>query len=352
MKTAVDGLFNTEIFPLADIGAPGKNVEDSLARSLGMLNRAVQSGKRKWIITYSGGKDSTLLAIIACEIFRRRLRWMPDSIDIVYCDTLEEIPPMHQGALEFLSHIDKLAETNALPLKTHITKPATNESYWFLMLGKGYPPPHRQFWWCTERLKIDPVKRKLEELNHQGDSAVLTGVRFGESDRRDGKMRKASQCMGEGECGQILEYHGALAPIAHWKTCQVWDFLAVYVPEWEWPTQTLITLYGDAPVRFGCWTCTLVEKDQALNAITQHSEWEYLSELSEFRQKILASAASANKRVLRPNKVPGKFKMATRRELLEELKALASRLGLELIEPAEEQRIREYWQNDKKGDSY
>jgi DNA sulfur modification protein DndC len=352
-KMMYEGLFNRDSFPITDIETPGESVEDSLLRTLSKLHYAVYSGKRHWIITYSGGKDSTLLTVIACEIIRRSLNWKPDSIDVVYCDTLEEIPPMHQAALEFLNYIHATADEEALPIHTHIAQPAPKETYWYLMLGKGYPAPHRRFWWCTERLKINPVKRKLAELNHHQDgTAVLTGVRFGESDRRDGKMRKASQCMGEGECGQVLKYQGALAPIVHWKTCQVWDFLALMASSWGWPTHMVAELYGDAPIRFGCWVCTLIDRDQALDAVTEKSEWEYLSALASFKQKTLDATADPEARVTRPNGVPGKFKIATKKKLLRELEELQERIGLELISPDEERRIRHYWETDDKGDSY
>jgi len=347
----LDKIFSTKMFPITNVETPGVNVEDSLLRSLAMLNQSVDKGKTKWIITYSGGKDSTLLSVIACEVMRRNLRWKPESIDIIYCDTLEEIPPMHQAALKFLGHIRSFARRQSLAIRTHVTRPAPDQTYWYLMLGKGYPAPHRMFWWCTERLKIDPVKRKLAELNHQDGSAVLTGVRFGESDRRDAKMHKASQCMGEGECGQVLEYHGAIAPIAHWKTCQVWDLLALYAPGWGWPTQTIVDLYGDAPIRFGCWTCTLIDKDRALGAVAQSPEWKHLAALAEFRERILEASADPESRVMRPNGVPGKFKIATRKRLLRELKQIEKKIGETLIDPAEEERIRKYWKTDQ-GDTY
>jgi DNA sulfur modification protein DndC len=347
----IEQIFTSKSFPLVDIQTPGESVEESLLRSVGLLYQAIQRNKKNWIITYSGGKDSTLLTVIASEIMRREVEWRPESIDIIYCDTLEEIPPMHDAALKFLKYIEAFAKEKNLNIKTHITRPDPEQTYWFLLLGKGYPTPHRRFWWCTERLKINPVKKKLAELNHKDDNAVLTGVRFGESDRRDGKMKKASQCVGQGECGQVLEYHGALAPIAHWKTCHVWDMLALYAPKWGWNTQTLIDLYGEAPVRFGCWTCTLVEKDQALSMVAKNPNWQHFVALSDFRQRLLNVTADRNVRVTRPNGVPGRFKLSTRQMLLNELRALEKKVGIELISSAEEERIREYWKQDK-GDTY
>lgn len=350
-RKSIDDLFKQDCFPLTDVQTPGKSLEESLERSLGKLYQAVSGGYSRWAITYSGGKDSTLLTVMACEIVRRKLSWGPSAIDVIYSDTLQEIPPMHDIALKFLEHIRQLAQENGLPISVRITRPDWHQTFWFLILGKGYPVPHRRFWWCTERLKIKPVQKVLKDLNAI-NMAVLTGVRFGESDRRDGKMKQAAACLGEGECGQVLRYQGALAPIAHWKTCQVWDFLAMYAPLWGWPTSEVVYLYGDTPIRFGCWTCTLVDRDRALEVVIKQNGNENLKLLSDFRQRLQEVTSDPASRVLRPNGVPGKLKREIRQKLLDELIGLQQRLGRVLILEEEVQRIHDFWAQDEKGDSY
>lgn len=343
-----DETFTTPTTPIliSDPRKVGASVEESLALSLGKLKQIVERGFTHWIVTYSGGKDSTLLSVLACEVVRRDLGWGPTRIDIVYSDTLQEIPAMHDTALNFLTFIDLEAREKNLPIYTHITHPDWQQTFWYLMLGKGYPPPHRRFWWCTERLKINPVKRVLKELAAGENTAVLTGVRFGESSRRDGQMKKKASCVGEGECGQVLEYQGAIAPIAHWKTCQVWDFLSLYAPMWGWPTADVVELYGDTPVRFGCWTCTLVEKDRALETVVQKKGNRYLARLAEFRQRILDLSADPANRVMRPNGVPGKFKIGVRRMLLDELLNLQDEIQIQLIRPEEIAAIQACWKEE------
>lgn len=349
---ALDRVFQKKTTSFTDVQEPGKSLEESLERSISKLRCSVEQGKDHWVVTYSGGKDSTLLTVLTCEIAKRKLEWGPKAIEIVYSDTLQEIPAMHDIALNFLNRIDLLTRDKGLPIRTHITYPELQQTFWFLILGKGYPAPHRRFWWCTERLKINPVKRVLGDLKGRENVAVLTGVRFGESDRRDGKMKKAALCMGEGECGQILEYQGALAPIAHWKTCHVWDFLAFYAPKWGWPTNEVVELYGDTPVRFGCWTCTLVDKDRALEAVLLKNGNRYLRGLANFRQRLMDVTTDPHMRVTRPNGVPGKLKMSVRSMLLDELLALQNEVGVQLIRAEEIKAIREQWQQDLKGDSY
>jgi len=344
-------IFQKDNYSFSNVFDGGSTLEESLERSLGKLQQAFIAGKTKWVVTYSGGKDSTLLAVLAGEILRRRLWWSPHSVDVVFSDTLQEIPHMHNVAMNFLAHIENLRKSG-LPITAHVTRPDWSQTFWFLILGKGYPVPHRRFWWCTERLKVNPVKKILGELGQGDDVAVLTGVRFGESDRRDGRMKKAASCLGEGECGQVLEYHGALAPIAHWKTCHVWDFLALYAPLRGWPTEDVVTLYGDSPVRFGCWTCTLVEKDRALEAVMAKDGNGHLQGLAKFRQRLIDVTTNPAMRVVRPNNVPGKLKGGVRRMLLHELLELQKEMGIQLIRSEEIEAIQQYWENDTKGDSY
>jgi len=344
-------VFQKDNYSFTNVFDGGSTLEESLERSLGKLQQAFIAGKTKWVVTYSGGKDSTLLAVLAGEILRRRLWWSPQSVDVVFSDTLQEIPQMHKVAMNFVAHIENLSKSG-LPITSHVTHPDWSQTFWFLILGKGYPVPHRRFWWCTERLKVNPVKKILGKLGQGEDVAVLTGVRFGESDRRDGRMKKAASCLGEGECGQVLEYQGALAPIAHWRTCHVWDFLALYAPLWGWPTEDVVNLYGDSPVRFGCWTCTLVEKDRALEAVMAKNGNGHLQGLAKFRQRLIDVTADPMMRVVRPNNVPGKLKISVRRMLLNELLELQKEMGIQLIRPEEIEAIQQYWENDTKGDSY
>jgi len=332
----------------AGAGHSASTLEESLERTVGALQQAFLAGKKKWVVTYSGGKDSTLLAVLAGEIVRRRLWWSPEAVHVVYSDTLQEIPQMHNVAMKFLAHIQELNH-GGVPITAHVVHPEWSQTFWVSLLGKGYPAPHRRFWWCTERLKVNPVKKVLEELGREDDVVILTGVRFGESSRRDGKMNRAQPyCVGQGECGQSLEYHGALAPIAHWKTCHVWDFLALYAPAWGWPTMDVVKLYGDAPVRFGCWTCTLVEKDRALEAVMAKDGARYLQELARFRRQLIDTSNDPSMRVLRPDGKPGKLKAEVRRRLLGELLELQAEAGIPLIRPEEIRIIQEFLEDSRK----
>lgn len=313
----------------------------------GSLNILSDVAGWHWIITYSGGKDSTSVTILAVETFRRWPHLAPQRLDIIYSDTLVEIPPMHEQALGFLDHVRRLAGENAWPIHVHQVTPPIEQRFWYLILGKGYPPPHRAFWWCTVRMKVKPVQSVIHQLQAQNGSvptAILTGVRVGESQDRDRRIAsaRAKACIGQGECGQTLTYQGALAPIAHWKTCQVWDFLNLYAPLWGWPTSRLAEIYDQANTRFGCWGCTLVKQERALSGLIKRG-YSNLAPLQAFRQKLLDFAADPTKRVPHPDGRPGGFTLQARKELLDDLLRIQTAAGIEVIRHDEVEAIYAYW---------
>src|SRR5208337_4460920 len=108
-----------------------------------------------------------------------------------------------------------------LPIHCHIVKPKLEDRFWVNVLGKGYPPPHQRFRWCTNRLKIRPCEYGLRKHIIKGKTAIITGVRFGESHSRDQRLN--ASCVRGGECGQGIWFEksnrlgvGYLAPIINW----------------------------------------------------------------------------------------------------------------------------------------
>lgn len=195
-----------------------------LIESENALRHVLESGFDHWVVTYSGGKDSTAVVCLLFELLKSKVV-APSLVDIVYSDTRMEIPTLHKNALQFLGYVRREAKRLGLPIKCHIRLPEVRHGYWFLMLGKGYPPPHQRFRWCTRRLKIDPVKDLLSPLKGS-KTCVITGVRFNESNSRNATLYAA--CKRGGECGQGLWFWqkeklgvSYLAPIVNWRDCDV-----------------------------------------------------------------------------------------------------------------------------------
>jgi len=115
---------------------------------------------KPWIIGFSGGKDSTLLAHLVVEVL---LYVSPDKrtrpVYIVCNDTLVESPIFHSFVAKMLNHIEDNIGALNVPVEVIRTHPLPEESFWVNLLGRGYPAPNRLFRWCTDRMKIRPTSR-------------------------------------------------------------------------------------------------------------------------------------------------------------------------------------------------
>lgn len=324
--------------------------------STSALVSMARRGHDHWIVTFSGGKDSTTTLVVALEA-ALILSGQVQRIDIVYADTMIEIPVIQEFAVDFLTFLKGFDRIATLPIHFHSVRPSIEDRFWVCLLGKGYPPPHQRFRWCTRRLKIQPVEDALRSSVRPGKTLILTGVRFGESQGRNARLRQS--CSRGGECGQGVWYEYSsrlhatyMAPIVAWKECDVWDFLQFHAPALGYPTNHIEeSVYNGRETRFGCWMCTVVKQDRAMEKITSLSQWSYLRPLLEFRQHVKDLTSRPESRVTRTDGKPGKLTLATRRNLLDELIELQRAVGMTIISPDEIAAIQEYW-NKEDPDGY
>jgi len=297
----------------------------------------------RWVVTFSGGKDSTLTALLAADYLAENED--PPQLDVVYSDTLMEIPAMRKTAGRFLSYLRRYATERRLPIRVRIVRPKIEDRFWVRMIGMGYPPPKPRFRWCTRRLKITPAAPLVKTGK---PTAVLTGVRYGESAPRTGRL--VASCTNGGECGQDYWAERGprgsnityFAPVIDWRTCKVWDFLHLVAPQAGWPTQDVFALYGDTSLRFGCWTCTLVRRDRTVETLISRDPGSALVKLHEFRDFIWAESKKPENRVPKDGRL-GPLSREFRRQLLSDLLALESETGLTLISDAEVKLIQATW---------
>lgn len=309
---------NNEIFagrPLADFVAE--------------VQRLYCEDKRPWVIGYSGGKDSSAvitLVYLALLGLEPELRSKP--VFLVSSDTLVETPVVVDLISKTMQQIEKGAVRDHLPITAHPVVPKTNETFWVNLLGKGYPAPTRNFRWCTERMKINPVSDFIKSKVSQFDEVIVVlGSRSSESASRAQVIAKHKID------GSRLARHTTLAnafiytPIDTWDVEDVWKLLRgafKYAPddieEWESPwggnNRPLWTLYmdssgqGECPLvidestpscgnsRFGCWTCTVVTKDRAMESLIQNGE-DWMLPLLRFRDVLANTSAPEQKDIYR-----------------------------------------------------
>ena len=310
------------------------------------IESMLQRGYRNWYVMYSGGKDSTAALVLTLEA----LKDTDGSVEVLYCDTQLEIPTLHQFAREFLRFLATRG------VKTTVLTPDPEESFWVLVIGKGYPMPHNGFRWCTARLKVRPVERYMETVAEQeSQGIVVTGVRFGESDARD--LRLKLSCSRGGECGQGIWFDessrlglGYFSPIVIWRECDVWDFLTFIAPKWGYPTAGISAVYQGRETRFGCWTCSVVSQDRTMQRIVAvDPQWRPLLEL---RNWLVGFTRNPENRVRRPNGMPGRLTMAARQTILQRVQATEHATGMRIISETELAHIRAHWASGEYGDDY
>lgn len=330
-----------------------------------------------WIVGFSGGKDSTLLLHLVVECL---LTVAPDErsrrVFIVSNDTLVESPVFQTFVDKMLTQLRDNIDALRIPVEVVRTHPLPEESFWVNLLGKGYPAPNRSFRWCTDRMKIRPTSRFIrEQVSKSGEAILLLGVRSSESSTRSASIARHSDAAG-GRLSPHSDHKGVwiFSPIKNLTTGEVWCALTNNRPPWGGTYRDVRTLYknalggecpfvvsnDDAPscgsnsARFGCWTCTVVEKDSSIESLIAAGH-EDLLPLADFRNRLKAVSEDPECRSkVRRNGLPGLGPLTfdARRTLLEELLAIQNETGMELISPLEVRLVREQWAVDQAENSY
>ncbi len=148
------------------VSGSGASLSEKLARAVAEVRAEYLSEEHgcPWVLGFSGGKDSTLVAQI---VFEALLKIPPSQrarkITILSNDTLVESPLLAQHLVHVLKKIEQGAQALDLPIQTTITRPDVDQTFWVNLIGRGYPAPNRQFRWCTDRMKIQPTSRFIRD---------------------------------------------------------------------------------------------------------------------------------------------------------------------------------------------
>lgn len=332
-----------------------------------------------WIVGFSGGKDST---VVAHAVFEALLAIPPSRrtrrVHIVSNDTMVESPLVMAHLDEVSRLIESAVDALELPITIARTKPDLDKTFWVLLIGKGYPSPNSQMRWCTDRLKIQPTSTYIRDnVSQFGAAIVVLGVRRTESIRRMQTINKYENVRGT-NLNEHSSITGALIfrPIVDLSTDDVWEILGSFPAPWGGTHSKLFQLYRDAeggecPVvlskeeapgcgtknsRFGCWTCTVVEKDKSLQGFIDSGQHAY-KPLVAFRDWLVdirndptrRSAIRRNGRLtfdVSGKHIPGPFTIQARREILERLLDVQKEFGAPLITNEEVDLIHKLWAED------
>lgn len=270
-----------------------------------------------WVIGYSGGKDSTtVLQLVWNAIKELPPEERQKPIFVIASDTKVETPVIVDYIDNTLRRVNEVAQEQGMPFSAEKVMPTVNDSFWVNLIGRGYPAPTSRFRWCTERMKISPANRFIEQKVAQYSEVIMVlGVRKSESSTR---MQLMSTYQVK---NHILRRHGSLpgayvyAPIADFSTDDVWTYLLQNPSPWGNSNRDLAALYrnaaaGECPLvidtttpscgnsRFGCWVCTVARRDTSMEALIDNGE-EWMEPLLEFREWLVTTTEPDRKREFR-----------------------------------------------------
>jgi len=348
------------------------------------IARIYLSNSFPWVVGFSGGKDSTATLQLVWYALQRLPRTRLDKhVYVVASDTLVEAPAIAERIDTSLQRMNEAARAAGLPLTAHKVVPKVDESFWVNLIGRGYPAPYARFRWCTERMKIKPTNRfVMDRVTEHGEVVVVLGVRRLESVTREQviNLHKIT--------GSRLSRHALLpgayvyTPIEDFTLKDVWDYLDLVANPWGVDNALLRELYesaqGECPLvidtltpscgntRFGCWVCTVVDRDRSMEAMAESGD-DWMQPLLDLRDFLASTQDPANKPgqrslVRRDGQVwikdgkliYGPYDFQFRQELLRRLlrtqaqvRALGPDPEVTLIRPEELHAIRLIWRSEE-----
>jgi len=201
----------------------------------------------------------------------------------------------------------------------------------------------------------------------KGSAIIVLGTRKAESPNR-------ARAMSDHDTGGRLRKHDlpnayVYAPIADLSNNEVWAYLLQARQPWGSNNRELLALYrkackgGECPFvietgtqscgksRFGCWVCTVIDRDQAMESYVGNGH-RWMKPLLELRNKLYAIRQQTEQdvpRQLRPGTRFGAFLLSTRRQLLKDLPTIQTDTGVELITDLELAGTKELLRDESRG---
>jgi DNA sulfur modification protein DndC len=157
-------------------------------------------------------------------------------------------------------------------------------------------------------MKINPSNSFIRNVVRENGEAILVlGTRKAESQRRSLNMAERAK----NKVRDRLTPNAALpnslvyTPIEDWTNDDVWLFLMQVKNPWGYSNKSLLGMYqgatadGECPLvvdtstpscgnsRFGCWVCTVVDKDRSMEAMIKNDEEKlWMTPLLELRNEL------------------------------------------------------------------
>jgi len=203
----------------------------------------------KYLVSLSGGKDSTACLLWALNTFNK------EDIIPYYIDTKWE----HDAVYEYLDYLEEKLEISIKRI----------ESEGMVALSKRKKMmPNRVMRFCTENLKVKPAKEFYKTIDD--DFINIIGVRREESPARANE-----------ETFKISDGIKILQPLAYWTTQRVFDYHKENGIE-------VNPLYKKGFKRVGCYPCIYANKHELM--LMEDKYVDRLRDLEKDMQEIVSKA--------------------------------------------------------------
>ncbi len=347
-----------------------------------------------WIIGYSGGKDSTaVLELVWHSVAEIPADKRQKKIYVISTDTLVENPIVAKWVELSLMRINAESAKQEMHIEAHRLVPKLEDRFWVNLIGKGYPAPRPKFRWCTSRLKINASTEFIRTVaSETGEAILFLGTRSAESAARKKSMERhhgSTRDLLSKNSDPRLDRVWVFPPIADWTNDDVWEYIIENENPWGHSNTELFHLYrgaspdAECPLvvdsntpscgdsRFGCYVCTMVDKDKSLSAMIKNDDdKKWMLPLAEFREKRLPTDDDFPNRDFRrldgridifkrggePELIHGPYKKAYRESLLRDLLIAQTEIrrnappgleGFQIITMEELEEIRRVWIEEK-----
>ena len=278
-----------------------------------------------FVIGFSGGKDSTLVLTLFLEVLMelKEEGFVLKKSYVISSDTLIENPivtTMINRAKEGLAQYKE-----SLNIEFHHVLPRTDETFWSVVLGNGYPLPLNKFRWCTRNLKIRPINIKNGEiaLHEKNNIISVMGLRKKESASRKAKMEENATDEKDLMINKEAEYSTVFAPISDLSIEELWRYLLYkQKSEWNLDFRELYEAYFDSsnecPMaleiaqkeemiekcgnsRWGCWMCPLANTLWIDNMVD--NGYTDFKPLADLRKKMISERDNRENRYLGSHRI-------------------------------------------------
>lgn len=308
------------------------------ARSL--IEREYVANDRPWLLGYSGGKDSTLLLQLVCEVAQKNDFKKP--LFVQFNNTRLEKRGKMERIMRERERIEKIPN-----VVFKITEPRPKERILVMIIGQGYPAPSPFERYCTNRMKQYGSERfESTILKKFGGVDIVLGVRKEESTNR-------AKYLTEDKAPSELKKKGNrfyFRPIADVLTRELWAYLNGFsVFFWGEPLSELKELYPGETVRQrdGCWICTVGTETGRTQNEPEDRIRLFLRVLNADKEKRTPESEKQKRRYAQGLSA-GRFTLEARREFLAFIQKEERECGRRFIDDEELELIYSYWKEEEK----